>query len=103
MKILFVSPLFRCEYYIIYLLIRYSQKILHLIYLFILQLIYIHKTKCVTDCIAHEIPAIKYWSSEKIRDMDDFEFNNGGFGKLDFYEKGKNDKDSSENKVFFYL
>ena len=103
MKILFVSPLFTCEYYNIFIHPLFTKKILQFIYLFILQLIYIHSTKCVTDSIPHETPAINYWNSDMIKERDEFEFNNGGFGNLDLYEKDMNDKDSSENKVFFYL
>ncbi|PWA42169.1 dnaJ domain-containing protein [Artemisia annua] len=64
-----------------------------------IELIYLHSTKCVTDSILHKIPAINYWSSEKIRERDNFEFDNGGFGILDLYEKDNDDNDSSENKL----
>ena len=74
---------------------------MQLIYLFILQLIYLHSTKCVTDTIPHKIPALNFWSSEKIKERDNYEFDNGGFGNLDLYQKDNNDEESSENKVYF--
>ena len=51
----------------------------------------------------HKTPAIQYWSSDDIKDRDNFEFNNGGFGILELYKKVNDDNDSIENKVFFYL
>ncbi|PWA36657.1 dnaJ domain-containing protein [Artemisia annua] len=47
----------------------------------------------------HKTPAIRYWSSDEIRDRDSFEFENGGFGILNLYEKDNDDNDSFENKL----
>ncbi|PWA39874.1 hypothetical protein CTI12_AA567730 [Artemisia annua] len=47
----------------------------------------------------HKTPAIRYWSSDDIRDSDSFEFENGGFGILNLYEKDNDDNDSFENKL----
>ncbi|PWA50240.1 dnaJ domain-containing protein [Artemisia annua] len=47
----------------------------------------------------HKTPAIRYWSSDDIRDRDIFEFENGGFGILNLYEKDNDDNDSFENKL----
>ncbi|PWA42978.1 ulp1 protease family, C-terminal catalytic domain-containing protein [Artemisia annua] len=62
-------------------------------------LIYLHSTHCVTDSMPHKTPAIRYWSSDDIRDRDSFEFDNGGFGILNLYEKDNDDNDSFENKI----
>ncbi|PWA82139.1 hypothetical protein CTI12_AA182750 [Artemisia annua] len=63
------------------------------------KLIYLHSTHCVTDSMPHKTPAIEYWSSDDIRDKDNFEFENGGFGILDLYKKDNDDDDSFENKL----
>ncbi|PWA86086.1 hypothetical protein CTI12_AA142780 [Artemisia annua] len=63
------------------------------------KLIYIHSTHCVTDSMPHKTPAIRYWSSDNIKDRDSFEFENGGFGILNLYEKDNDANDSFENKL----
>ncbi|PWA94346.1 dnaJ domain-containing protein [Artemisia annua] len=47
----------------------------------------------------HKTPAIRYWSSDNIKDRDSFEFENGGFGILNLYEKDNDANDSFENKA----
>ncbi|PWA76916.1 hypothetical protein CTI12_AA175180 [Artemisia annua] len=47
----------------------------------------------------HKTPAIQYWSSDDIKDRDNYEFDNGGFGNLELYKKDNDDNDSFENKL----
>ena len=67
----------------------------------ILQLIYLHCTKCESVCLRREIPAISLWTTDMIKKRQSFEINNGGFGILDRYEDDINDNEFSRRKVCF--
>ena len=47
-----------------------------------MQLLYVNSTSC--DEVPHKriVPAIKEWNTSMLRKREAYEFNNGGFGKL---------------------
>ena len=72
-------------------------------YCSMLQLIYLHSTKCDSVCLRHEIPSINFWTTQMIKDRQAYEIRNGGFGILDRYEEDINEPDSSKRKVCFNI